>query len=161
MRTVQEGPPGERAFRLTAHPAPEYTYFMARPDWDSYFLMIAEVVAKRATCPRAQVGAVIVDEQNRVLSTGYNGSTPGKPHCTDVGCDMVDDHCQRTLHAEVNAVAHAARRGVRLEGSRLYIHGGRSICRECAKVLDATGIMERTQDYTTRILTKSEFESTH
>jgi len=116
---------------------------MARPDWDEYFLAIAEVVSRRSTCPRARVGAVIVSPDNRVLATGYNGSPPGELHCDDVGCLMVDGHCQRTLHAEVNAIAFAARAGVKLEGGRLYIWSSRGDvepCRECEKVRKATGI---------------------
>lgn len=125
-----------------------------RPSWDEYFAGIAEAVSKRATCPRASVGAVIVSEDNRILSTGYNGSTRGDLHCTDPesiggGCLIEDGHCQRALHAEVNAVAHAARAGVSLKGSRIYIYlavPGHSsseqigVCRECSKVLRAAEI---------------------
>ncbi|KKL76020.1 hypothetical protein LCGC14_2049060 [marine sediment metagenome] len=116
-----------------------------RPDWDSYFKNIAEVVSTRSTCPRARAGAVVVSEDNRILSTGYNGSPSGEPHCTDegIGCDMVDGHCQRTLHAEVNAIAYAARAGVSLEGSRLYLYinpDSYSVCRECDKVRKAAGV---------------------
>lgn len=116
---------------------------MTRPSWDDYFLAIAEVVSRRSTCPRARVGAVIVSPDNRILATGYNGSPPGEPHCDDVGCLVVDNHCQRTLHAEVNAIAFAARAGIRLEGSRLYIWSSRgdiTPCRECEKVRKAAGI---------------------
>jgi dCMP deaminase len=111
-----------------------------RPDWDEYFKRIAEVVATRATCPRASMGAVIVSKENRILSTGYNGSPPNEPHCLEVGCLMEDDHCQRSLHAEVNAVAHAAKAGISLEGARIYLSGIRPLCRECQKVLTAAGV---------------------
>ncbi|KKL26258.1 hypothetical protein LCGC14_2397100 [marine sediment metagenome] len=114
-----------------------------RPGWDSYFLSIAKVVSTRSTCPRASVGAVVVSEDNRILSTGYNGSPSGEPHCIDVGCDMVDDHCQRTLHAEVNAIAYAARAGVSLRGSRLYLYSdpdSYGVCRECEKVRKAASV---------------------
>lgn len=107
-----------------------------RPTRDENFMHIAQVVAERATCPRASIGAVIVSAENRILSTGYNGAPPGEPHCADVGCDVVDDHCQRAIHAEVNAVVFA--RGS-LAGSRLYVYG-RGVCRECAKVLKAAGV---------------------
>lgn len=107
-----------------------------RPTRDENFMRIAEVVSERATCPRARIGAVIVSAENRILSTGYNGAPPGEPHCTDVGCDVVDGHCQRAIHAEVNAVVFA--RGS-LAGSRLYVYG-RGVCRECAKVLKAAGV---------------------
>lgn len=111
-----------------------------RPTWHDYFTEIAAVVAKRATCPRAHCGAVLVSPDNRILGTGYNGSAPGEPHCMDVGCLMEDGHCQRALHAEVNAIAFAARHGVRIEGARIYVAGPRDVCRECAKVLKAAGV---------------------
>ena len=115
-----------------------------RPDWDTYFLLIAEVVSRRSTCPRAHVGAVIVSDENRILSTGYNGAAPGEPHCeSEVGCLMQDGHCQRTLHAEVNAIAFAARAGISLRGSRLYLYSSRgelAPCRECEKVRKAAGV---------------------
>ena len=116
---------------------------MTRPTWDEYFLAIAEMVSRRSTCPRAHVGAVIVSQDNRILSTGYNGSPPSEPHCGDIGCLMVDGHCQRTLHAEVNAVAFAARFGVSLKDSILYMWSSRGDvipCRECEKVRVATGV---------------------
>ena len=116
---------------------------MTRPAWPEYFIAIAERVSTRATCDRALVGAVIVSKEHRILSTGYNGSVPGEAHCDDVGHDMVDGHCQRTLHAEVNAVAHAARHGVALDGARVYIWSSRGDtrpCRECMKVILAAGI---------------------
>jgi len=92
---------------------------MSRPSWDEYFLKIAEDVASRATCPRASVGAVIVKD-HRILSTGYNGALPGEPHCTEVGCLMENNHCERTVHAETNAVVQAARFGINIEGATLY-----------------------------------------
>jgi len=116
---------------------------VSRPTWDDYFLSIAEAVSRRSTCPRASVGAVVVSPDNRILSTGYNGSPPGELHCDDAGCLVVDGHCQRTLHAEVNAIAFAARSGVKLEGGRLYIWSSRGDvvpCRECEKVRKAAGV---------------------
>jgi len=68
-----------------------------------YFLGMAELAAKRGTCPRLQVGCVLA-YKNRVKATGYNGSFKGSPHCDDAGCILEDHHCVRTLHAEVNAV---------------------------------------------------------
>lgn len=90
-----------------------------RRDWDRYFLDIAAVVASRATCPRKSVGAVIVRDR-RILASGYNGSLPGRPHCTDVGCDMVDGHCVRVTHAEVNAVTQCAIYGIETRGATMY-----------------------------------------
>ena len=123
----------------------------SRPDWDTYFLSIPRVVASRASCPRASVGAVIVSQDHRILSTGYNGAPPNEPHCSDVGCLIVDGHCQRTLHAEVNAIAHAAKVGIALDGAKLYVHmttkaGQESKapeipCRECTKVMKAANVV--------------------
>jgi dCMP deaminase len=116
---------------------------VTRPDWDSYFLSIAKVVAQRATCARAMVGAVIVRD-NKILATGYNGSPSGEPHCLEVGCLMVNDHCERTIHAETNAVVHA---GKNLIGATMYIWGMRYYTREpvepclkCSQVMKAAGI---------------------
>lgn len=116
-----------------------------RPDWDTYFRGIARSVAQRATCPRAKCGAVIVSDDNRILATGYNGSVAGDDHCIDVGCDVVDGHCQRAIHAEANALAYAARYGVAVGGARLYLHidnGGTvvDVCRECMKWLRAANV---------------------
>ena len=89
---------------------------MFRPSWDDYFMEIAYVVAKRATCDRKLVGAVIVDDRHRIVSTGYNGSPAGMPHCSDYGVGhelkMIDGRmsCVRTLHAESNALDDAGRR---------------------------------------------------
>lgn len=74
---------------------------MPREGWDEYFMNTAYHVASRATCPRLQVGAVLVKDK-RIKATGYNGAPPGKLHCIDVGCRMVDGHCTRTTHAEIN-----------------------------------------------------------
>ena len=108
-----------------------------RPSWDEYFLQIAWDVATRATCPRRHVGAVIVRDR-RILSTGYNGSAPGQPHCTQVGCLMEDDRCIRTLHAEQNAIIQAALHGVSTEGATLY--GTCRPCHVCARMIVGAGI---------------------
>lgn len=92
---------------------------MTRPDWDLYFIRIAKEVASRSTCPRAAVGAVIVQD-NRILATGYNGAPTGAPHCTEVGCQVVDGHCIRAVHAEINAIHQAWNFDVTLEGATLY-----------------------------------------
>ena len=92
---------------------------MARNDWDTYFMDIARVVASRATCDRKHVGAVLVRERT-ILSTGYNGSIRGLPHCDEAGHMMEDGHCVATIHAEANAILQAARNGVRIEGADIY-----------------------------------------
>ncbi len=108
-----------------------------RPGWDTYFMGFARAAAARATCDRRHVGAVIVVDR-QVAATGYNGSVRGLPHCDDVGHDMVDGHCVRTIHAEMNALAQAARRGVRVEGASIYTTA--SPCWACFRVLVNAGI---------------------
>src|SRR3989344_5209045 len=90
-----------------------------RPTWDEYFMALSEMVASRSTCERAHVGSVIMRDK-RVLSTGYNGSPAGMPHCDDSGHEMVEGHCVRTIHAEMNAIIQAAKNGVNINGSELY-----------------------------------------
>lgn len=111
---------------------------MTRPSWSEYFHGLARHVATRATCPRKSVGCVIVRD-NRVLSQGYNGSLAYQPHCTDVGCQMVDGHCIRTVHAEANAVAQAALHGVSLVDAIAYVT--LKPCWTCEKLLRASGVM--------------------
>ena len=108
-----------------------------RPSWDSYFMDIAFQVARRSTCPRASVGAVIVRDK-RILTTGYNGSPRGLPHCTEVGCLMINDHCVRTLHAEQNAIIQGALHGVDVAHSILYVT--HQPCLNCAKMIINAGI---------------------
>lgn len=108
-----------------------------RADWDSYFMAIARQVATRSTCDRKHVGAVVVFER-RILTTGYNGSIKGLPHCDEVGHLMVDNHCVRTVHAEANAIVQAAQNGVRLEGGTIYVTA--SPCFNCFKLIAAAGI---------------------
>lgn len=98
---------------------------------------IAREVATRSTCDRKHVGAVIVREKT-ILSTGYNGSIRGMPHCDDVGHMMEEGHCVATIHAEANAVIQAARNGVRLEGAEIYITA--SPCWSCFKMLANAGV---------------------
>jgi dCMP deaminase len=108
-----------------------------RQSWDQYFMNIARMVSTRSTCPRKSVGAVIVRE-NGILATGYNGSMAGAPHCTDVGCMMENGHCIATIHAEANAVIHAAKHGVNLNGGILYVTA--SPCWNCFKMIVNSGI---------------------
>ena len=110
-----------------------------RPSWDEYFLKMAMLVSERATCPRMHVGCVLVRDK-RVLATGYNGSIPGQPHCDDVGCLIVDNHCVRTIHAEMNAIIQCALHGVSTKGATAYITN--MPCTTCAKAQIAAGIKE-------------------
>jgi dCMP deaminase len=105
-------------------------------------LGISRLLGQRGTCPRARVGCVI-EKEGRILSTGYNGSLPGQPHCDDFGCEMVDGHCVRTIHAEANAICFAAKYGISLEGSTLYVTGwSGGACHRCYKLAKAAGIKE-------------------
>lgn len=108
-----------------------------RPSWDEYFLKLAMLASERATCPRMHCGCVIVKDKY-VLSTGYNGSLPGAPHCVDEGCLMVDSHCVRTNHGEMNAICQAARHGISLNGATAYVTN--MPCTTCSKALIAAGI---------------------
>ena len=108
-----------------------------RADWHTYFMRIARVVATRSTCDRKHVGAVIVRDKT-ILSTGYNGSIRGLPHCDEVGHLMENGHCVRTVHAEANAIVQAARNGVRIEGAEIYVTA--SPCWNCFKLLANAGI---------------------
>ncbi|MFZ2225990.1 MAG: cytidine/deoxycytidylate deaminase family protein [Candidatus Moraniibacteriota bacterium] len=117
-----------------------------RPSWDEYFLNLVELVGSRGTCDRGRSGCVIVKDK-RILSTGYVGSPIGTKHCDEIGHEMhtvkhEDDketrHCVRTSHAELNAIANAARFGVSLDGATLYCH--MTPCYTCAKMIINAGI---------------------
>lgn len=108
-----------------------------RAAWDDYFMSIAQVVATRSTCPRKFVGSVIVRNRT-ILSTGYNGSIRGMPHCSDVGHMMEDNHCVATIHAEANAIIQAAKNGVVIDGGDCYVTA--SPCWSCFKQLANAGI---------------------
>jgi dCMP deaminase len=121
---------------------------LSRLSRDDVFLQWAEWIAQRGTCLRAQVGAVIVKE-GRPISTGYNGAPPGLPHCLEVGCEeptaVAPDGtrfptvgCQRAVHAELNAVAWAARNGVSTEGATMYCT--HAPCKTCAEAMLSAGI---------------------
>lgn len=116
-----------------------------RPDWDQYFMEMAEIAKTRSTCCRRQVGAVIV-KNKRMLSTGYNGAPSGTAHCLDIGCMRQNlnipsgqrhELC-RGLHAEQNAIIQAAYHGVSIEGATLYVT--LQPCILCAKMAINAGI---------------------
>ncbi|MBU0707551.1 cytidine/deoxycytidylate deaminase family protein [Patescibacteria group bacterium] len=109
-----------------------------RPSWDDYFMAMARIVAKRGTCDRLRAGAVLV-KNNRIISTGYNGSPPGLPHCDDIGHMMEEGHCVRTIHGEHNAILQAAViPGASTEGSTLYVKF--LPCIHCCKYIVAAGV---------------------
>jgi dCMP deaminase len=117
-----------------------------RPTWDQYFMTITRQIAERSTCTRAKVGALIARDKN-ILASGYNGAPAGMPHCTDVGCLVytsttptgeVVENCFRTIHAEINAIAQAAKNGANIRDADIYIT--HTPCIHCLKVLVNTGI---------------------
>lgn len=119
---------------------------LIRPDWDQYFMEIAHVVAKRSTCVRRQIGAVIVKDR-RILSTGYNGAPSGLAHCLDLGCmrDQLGipsgtrhETC-RALHSEMNAIIQAAQHGVSTKNATLYCT--HQPCSVCTRMLINAGIV--------------------
>lgn len=103
-----------------------------RPPWNDYFMKIAEDVALRSTCDRAAVGAVLVKEKH-IISTGYNGSPAGLEHCDEIGHLMVEGHCVRTVHAEVNAIIQAAVFGLATKEAVCYVT--HFPCLNCTKML--------------------------
>ena len=106
-----------------------------RPNWDEYFKKIALVTSERSPCERLHVGCVLVKD-NRIISQGYNGFLPGCPHKSIVR----DNHEQATVHAEQNAIADCAKRGVNCSDSVAYIT--HYPCIICARILFASGIRE-------------------
>jgi len=108
-----------------------------RVSWDEYFMNIAREVATRSTCARKHVGSVIVRDKT-ILSTGYNGSVRGLPHCDEVGHMMEEGHCVRTIHAEQNAIIQAAKNGTRIDDSAIYVTA--SPCWQCFKSIANSGI---------------------
>jgi dCMP deaminase len=108
-----------------------------RASWDEYFMNIAREVATRSTCERKHVGAVIVRDKT-ILSTGYNGSVRGLPHCDDEGHMMEDGHCVRTIHAETNAIIQAAKNGTAIDAATIYVTA--SPCWPCFKTIANAGI---------------------
>lgn len=106
-----------------------------RKDWDTYFMDIANMVKERSTCPRLHVGAVIVKDK-RIKSTGYNGSPANLPHCEDVGCLMINNHCKRAVHAEINAIMGCSPE--EREGATIYVTA--QPCIDCAKAIISSGI---------------------
>lgn len=118
-----------------------------RPDWDTYFMEIAEVTATRANCSRRKVAAVVVSE-HRIISTGYNGTPRGVTNCFAGGCARCAGSAPSgssleeciCVHAEQNAICQAAYYGIRLAGASIYVTI--SPCLTCAKLIINAGIKE-------------------
>ncbi len=110
-----------------------------RKDWNNYYMAMACTASERGTCDRAKVGAVIVDEEKRLVATGYNGSAGSKmPHCDDVGHVLRDKHCIATVHAEQNAIADCARSGKATKNASIYVT--HFPCLSCTKLIISAGI---------------------
>lgn len=110
---------------------------MLRISREDLFMNIASLMAQRGTCERGKVGVVFVKD-GRIICTGYNGSPSGMPHCLDVGCEVNDIGCDRTLHAEAAAVSFAARKGISLEDTTVF--STHAPCYNCAKLLINAGV---------------------
>ncbi|RHW40985.1 ComE operon protein 2 [Neobacillus notoginsengisoli] len=110
---------------------------MERISWDQYFMAQSHLLALRSTCTRLMVGATVVRDK-RIIAGGYNGSIAGGEHCTDNGCYVIDHHCVRTIHAEMNALLQCAKFGVPTEGADIYVT--HFPCLQCSKAIIQAGI---------------------
>jgi len=116
-----------------------------KPSWDETFINIVDIISKGGTCDRGMSGCVIT-KNNRILSTGYVGAPSSLPHCNEVGHDLyqevrkgvITEHCERTVHAEMNAIATAAKEGISLLNTTLYCT--MIPCYSCAKMILSCGI---------------------
>lgn len=97
----------------------------------------SHLLATRSTCTRLAVGATIVRDK-RIIAGGYNGSISGGVHCTDEGCYVIDGHCVRTIHAEMNAILQCAKFGVSTAGAEMYVT--HFPCLQCCKAIIQSGV---------------------
>ncbi len=135
----------------------------SRISWQEYFMNIAKIVSERSTCDRAYVGCVLVNKDNRIVSTGYNGSISGNPQCDEVGHTMRDGHCIATIHAEMNALLYCAKEGISVKDSVCYVT--HFPCLNCTKALIQAGISKiyyengyRIDDYAVKLLKSNGIE---
>nr|WP_066194198.1 ComE operon protein 2 [Gracilibacillus phocaeensis] len=110
---------------------------MERISWHQYFMAQSHLLALRSTCQRLMVGATIVRDK-RIIAGGYNGSVSGSVHCIDEGCYVIDGHCVRTIHAEMNALLQCAKFGASTEGAEIYVT--HFPCLNCCKAIIQAGI---------------------
>lgn len=108
-----------------------------RPKLEDYFMGIAVKAAERGTCDKKRAGAIIVKDKY-IIATGYNGSISGAEHCDDIGHDIVNERCIRTVHAEANAIANAAKHGAITEGTDMY--STHFPCWDCFKLAVNAGV---------------------
>lgn len=117
-----------------------------RPDWDTYFMQLCDLIKKRGQCLRREVGAVLV-RNNQIISTGYNGTPKGHPHCDALGGCLRDKlkvpsgqrfEISRAVHAEENAIAQAAENGISTKGATLYCTT--YPCVMCMRIITNAGI---------------------
>lgn len=121
--------------QVPPQPPPSVASGPERMPWGEYFMQTAQLISRRSACSRLNVGCVLV-HNNRIVSAGYNGFLPGAPHTSRVR----DSHEQATVHAEQNAIADCARRGVSTDGCVCYVT--HYPCLTCAKILCAAGVRE-------------------
>jgi len=108
-----------------------------RKTWHKYFEDITNAVSTRGTCDRKQVGCILVKDK-RILASGFNGAIDGAEHCDEIGHLLIDNHCVRTVHAEINALAQCAKHGISCDGATAYINT--YPCFNCFKALVNAGI---------------------
>lgn len=125
-----------RKFTLTKEKITKGEIFLRIP-WNQYFMVQSQILSKRSTCNRLRVGATVVRDK-RIIAGGYNGSITGDVHCEEVGCYVVDNHCVRTIHAEVNALLQCAKFGVPTDGAEIYVT--HFPCLQCTKTIIQAGI---------------------
>ncbi len=142
---------------------------MDRPNWDQYFMEMAELASKRSTCLRRKVGAVLVKDK-RILATGYNGAPKKLPHCEETGCLREQKNVPsgqrheicRGIHAEQNLIAQSAIHGVKTDGATVYCTN--QPCSICTKILINAGIKKiyyknpYNDEFTKKLLEQSEID---
>lgn len=139
--------------------------YMERITWDQFFMAQSHLLALRSTCTRLAVGATIVRDR-RIMAGGYNGSISGGEHCIDHGCYVVDNHCVRTVHAEMNALLQCAKYGITVGGADLYVT--HFPCLPCTKSIIQAGISRlyyaqdyKNNDYAIELLNKAGVDVIH
>lgn len=131
---------------------------MKRIEWDQYFMAQSHLLATRSTCTRLAVGATIVRDK-RIIAGGYNGSISGGVHCIDEGCYVIDGHCVRTIHAEMNAILQCAKFGASTADAEMYVT--HFPCLQCCKAIIQSGVkaVYYAEDYKNHPLAVEMYES--